>query len=236
MPTAHGFCIYMRGLVLDLVGHLDPVFSPGYDEENDWVMRAAGDGIHREAGQPSVCLPSWQPVVSRKSYNFRSETPSSWRDATLHYAQQIHASAARSTPSSLPTPCGSSQPGNYELALTCAISSPSKCRRNIRDRPGRSLAALPEIELTSIVRHPDQGARIPGRLTWEQEAARCRHHPQASAGFRSRRTRSLIRTPAHTIITQLDMIAYRAQAAISNLDTATAYRATSARPPFRPLR
>ncbi len=45
MPTAHGFCLYMRGEVLDLIGHLDPIFSPGYDEENDWVMRAQAMGF-----------------------------------------------------------------------------------------------------------------------------------------------------------------------------------------------
>ena len=29
MPTAHGFCVYMSGQGLDLIGHLDPIFSPG---------------------------------------------------------------------------------------------------------------------------------------------------------------------------------------------------------------
>ena len=45
MSTCHGFCIYMNGKVLDLVGHLDPVFAPGYNEENDWVMRAKAMGF-----------------------------------------------------------------------------------------------------------------------------------------------------------------------------------------------
>ena len=31
MPTSNGFCLYLRGQVLDLVGNLDVIFSPGYD-------------------------------------------------------------------------------------------------------------------------------------------------------------------------------------------------------------
>ncbi len=40
VPTVPGFCILIRWNVLDLVGLLDETFSPGYNEENDLVMRA----------------------------------------------------------------------------------------------------------------------------------------------------------------------------------------------------
>jgi GT2 family glycosyltransferase len=45
MPTCHGFCLYLRNEALDAIGALDPIFSPGYNEENDWVMRARALGF-----------------------------------------------------------------------------------------------------------------------------------------------------------------------------------------------
>lgn len=39
MPTAVGFCMLVSGVVLDRFGLFDEVYSPGYNEENDFVCR-----------------------------------------------------------------------------------------------------------------------------------------------------------------------------------------------------
>ena len=45
VPTAHGFCMYLRRDALDAVGLFDAAhFGLGYGEENDWCMRAAKAG------------------------------------------------------------------------------------------------------------------------------------------------------------------------------------------------
>jgi len=45
IPTAVGFCMYMRRACIDRIGAFDEVaFGRGYGEENDWCMRAAADG------------------------------------------------------------------------------------------------------------------------------------------------------------------------------------------------
>ena len=45
IPTAVGFCMYMRRLTIDAVGDFDAaVFGRGYGEENDWCMRASAAG------------------------------------------------------------------------------------------------------------------------------------------------------------------------------------------------
>ena len=45
VPTAHGFCMYLRRDALDAVGLFDEAnFGSGYGEENDWCMRAAKAG------------------------------------------------------------------------------------------------------------------------------------------------------------------------------------------------
>lgn len=45
LPTAVGFCMYLRRACLDEVGGFDELaFGRGYGEENDWCMRAAALG------------------------------------------------------------------------------------------------------------------------------------------------------------------------------------------------
>lgn len=46
LPTAVGFCMYIRRALLDSIGVFDAErFSPGYGEENDFCMRAAEAGF-----------------------------------------------------------------------------------------------------------------------------------------------------------------------------------------------
>jgi GT2 family glycosyltransferase len=39
MPTAVGFCLMIKNAVLRQLGLFDPVYSPGYNEENDFICR-----------------------------------------------------------------------------------------------------------------------------------------------------------------------------------------------------
>jgi GT2 family glycosyltransferase len=39
MPTAVGFCMLIKNVVLRQLGVFDPIYSPGYNEENDFVCR-----------------------------------------------------------------------------------------------------------------------------------------------------------------------------------------------------
>ncbi|MBV9155890.1 MAG: glycosyltransferase, partial [Acidobacteriaceae bacterium] len=39
MPTAVGFCMLVKSVILDRFGFFDEVYSPGYNEENDFICR-----------------------------------------------------------------------------------------------------------------------------------------------------------------------------------------------------
>ena len=39
-PTAVGFCLYVKHLILEEFGLLDPIYGRGYNEENDLILRA----------------------------------------------------------------------------------------------------------------------------------------------------------------------------------------------------
>jgi len=45
LPTAVGFCMYIRRRVIETIGVFDPAFGRGYGEENDFSMRARGAGF-----------------------------------------------------------------------------------------------------------------------------------------------------------------------------------------------
>src|SRR5215813_2809023 len=40
VPTGVGFCLLMKHLVLNMIGGFDAAYGRGYNEENDWAMRA----------------------------------------------------------------------------------------------------------------------------------------------------------------------------------------------------
>ena len=40
VPTAVGFCLYIKWVILDEFGVFDPIYGKGYNEENDLIMRA----------------------------------------------------------------------------------------------------------------------------------------------------------------------------------------------------
>ena len=45
LPTAVGFCMFVRRAALDAIGDFDQAtFGRGYGEENDWCLRASGHG------------------------------------------------------------------------------------------------------------------------------------------------------------------------------------------------
>lgn len=44
-PTGVGFCMALRGELLELVGQFDPAYGRGYNEENDWCQRIRALGF-----------------------------------------------------------------------------------------------------------------------------------------------------------------------------------------------
>jgi len=62
MPTAVGFCLLLRNTVLRQLGLFDPVYSPGYNEENDLICR-----INRHG---------YSAVVAHQAFVFHLESAS----------------------------------------------------------------------------------------------------------------------------------------------------------------
>jgi glycosyltransferase involved in cell wall biosynthesis len=230
MPTAHGFCLYMRGQVLDLVGHLDPVFSPGYDEENDWVMRAQAMGFVAKRANRAF-------VYHLGSQSFRKEKVLlQARNALLlaqrhpHYVPQIERFFFTLDAQLAACAVRVESTGKIRVALDFRHMPPEPVGTGTYAIGlARALAALPEIELTMVVRQASQAADVPGRLLSDSTLLAdvdVIHKP--AQVFDPSELGLLFRSPAHVVITHLDLIAYRAQVVFPHQEAADRYRATSA--------
>jgi len=69
VPTGHGFCMYIKGEVIQRIGFLDTAFGRGYGEENDFCARSAALG-YRHVAAGSVL------VEHKESISFGSERAS----------------------------------------------------------------------------------------------------------------------------------------------------------------
>ncbi|MCC6560055.1 MAG: glycosyltransferase family 2 protein [Xanthomonadales bacterium] len=71
VPTAVGFCMWMRRAAIAAVGDFDAAtFGRGYGEENDWCMRAAAHGWRHV-----VCPAAYVAHVGHASFSATGERP-----------------------------------------------------------------------------------------------------------------------------------------------------------------
>ena len=69
IPTAVGFCMYIRRQLLDAIGLFDAeTFGPGYGEENDFCMRAINAGYRNV-----LCDDTFVAHVGSRSFDAKSE-------------------------------------------------------------------------------------------------------------------------------------------------------------------
>ena len=195
------------------MGYLDLIFSPGYEEENDWVMRAQAMGFVAKRANHALSTIWGASRFARTGSSFRTQCPHCLQRHP-HYGGQVERSfysldgriAAR-------TRCGSNPPENFAWLSIYAMYCPSRRAPDLCDQPRAALADVAEIELTMIVRHAGQAADIPGRIISEETPVldvEVIHKP--AQVFDPADLGLLFRTPAHVIISYLDLNAYRAQA------------------------
>jgi GT2 family glycosyltransferase/glycosyltransferase involved in cell wall biosynthesis len=69
VPTGHGFCMFIRGEVIQRIGFLDEGFGRGYGEENDFCARSAALGYRHVAAGGVL-------VEHKESISFENERAS----------------------------------------------------------------------------------------------------------------------------------------------------------------
>jgi glycosyltransferase involved in cell wall biosynthesis/GT2 family glycosyltransferase len=218
VPTCVGFCLYMRGPVLDVVGDLDTVFGPGYDEENDWIMRAQAMGfIARRANHAFVYHLGGVSFTDGKRDALKVENSPQTQQFCASLEGAMAACAVRVE-----------MTGRLRVALDARHVTDHKVGSNVYVWAlADAYAARDDIELTLVLRPGQKVGPLRARLLENPRAVTdvdVLHRPaQPQPGD----VALFVRSPAHLVITYQDLIAYHARAALVDPALAFAYRRVS---------
>ncbi len=230
IPTAHGFCIYLRGSVLDLVGPLDVLFSPGYNEENDWVMRAQAMGFTAKRANHAFVYHLGSQSFGPEKIALEERNGRLLAERHPHYRAQVDRFHFLLDSRVAAQAVRVESNGAIRVALDLRHLPPDPVgTETYASSLARALAEMPEIELSLIVRHENQAMGIPARLVFEHtrlEDVEIIHRP--AQVFDPADLCLLFQSPVHVAITHLDLIAHRAQGVFPSQAEANRYRATSA--------
>ncbi len=229
IPTGVGFCLYMRGDAIDLVGELDPIFGKGYNEENDWCMRAQLMGfVARRANHAYVH--HLGGVSFQEQKNALDE-----RNARIlnerypHYLSQVRTFCSSVEGPLAARAVAAYVSGKIKVALDLRHLSPDPVgTTGYATMLARELARSPEIDLALIVHQAEQARGIAARIVLArdfQDEFDIIHKP--AQVFDERELDLLFRSSSHIVITYLDMIATRAKGVIQGPKAAERYLATS---------
>ena len=229
MPAGSGLCLYMCGRVLDLIGGLDPVFEAGSSGEHDWAMRAQAMGFVTRRANHVVVSSLGRPSCPGDKGEREATSSPLLQDRHPHYLPQV---------------------GRFRTSIDChlaahavRVESSGKLRvaLDFRHVPpftvgtsvyavnlARELARRQDIELTLIVHEASQAHGIAARFVHEGkpiEDVEVIHRP--AQVFDPRDLALLFQSPAHLVMTCLDLIAHRVQGSFGDQQAADSYRSTS---------
>ncbi|MCY1022013.1 glycosyltransferase [Pyxidicoccus sp. MSG2] len=231
VPTGVGFCLLLRHVALNMLGGLDPAYGRGYNEENDWCLRAQRLGLQIVRANRAL-------VYHLGSISFGEER----NELERLNARRLHARY----------PHYPEHVGSF-VRTTDAHVAAHYVRRRLGEvaacLDGRHIVGLKEngtgvhaAELAkALVKHTDVKLSVwvsspEQRKFFERQGVRTVEaldtpppqvlHRSAQV-LRPEELRSLLDAPSHAVISYQDLIAYRAPTTHPNYGLFRRYRALS---------
>jgi glycosyltransferase involved in cell wall biosynthesis len=227
VPTAVGFCLYLRGAVLDVVGGFDPIYSPGYNEENDWIMRAQGMGFVARRANHAFVYHLGSVSFDDKKTLLEEEHARILNRRYPHYLPQVHQFGASLDGHLAAHAVRIESTGRMRVALDLRSLGPNKVGSNVyAHRLAELLARSPEIALTVVEYLPQGLEHLGARVLRTDEPITdvdIIHKP--SQVFQAYHMPLLYNSPAHVVLTYQDLIAHHAQVVWNSTEVAEVYRA-----------
>jgi glycosyltransferase involved in cell wall biosynthesis/GT2 family glycosyltransferase len=232
LPTGVGFCLLFKHQVLNMLGLLDPAYGRGYNEENDWCQRALRLGF--------VTLRANRALVYHLgSISFGDEkTELDRRNARLlhrrfPYYTKLTQLFSAGPEARAPAAYVRRKLGTVSVCLDLSHLPPD--RLNGTGVYGfellRALKAQGELDLWARVGSDEQalvaqalGAR-PHPAGQPLDRFSVYHRPAQI--FADHDLKVFLNAPCHTVISYLDLIAYRAPQVFHEFDQFRRYRAFS---------
>jgi GT2 family glycosyltransferase len=229
IPAGMGLCLYMRGRVLDLIGGLDPACDMGFTAAHDWAMRAQAMGfVAKRANHAFVThvgsVSSWRP-------HEESAVQSSpiLKERHPHYVPQVDRFRTTVDCQLAAHAVRVESRGKLRVAIDFRHMPPFTVGSSVYAlNLAHELSCRHEIELTLVVRDPSQAHGIPARIVHDGHSfddIEVIHRP--AQVFDPADLALLFRSPAHLVMTCLDLIAHRVQGIFPDQRAADSYRSTS---------
>jgi glycosyltransferase involved in cell wall biosynthesis len=231
VPTGIGFCLLLKNVVLNMIGGFDPAYGRGYNEENDWAMRAqalgfvvlranralvyhlgaVSFGVEREKldrTNSNLLLDRYPYFIEQvKSFSDRAEA----RIASSYVRQRLGSTSVGVSVRHLNE---SKSDGNDVYALELL----------------RALKRHTRLEVVGLAKTPEQERRladagVASRRDGQREQEQIFHHPAPISN--SDDLRLFLSAPGHAVITFPDLHAWRTPSAHPSIEQFERYQAMS---------
>jgi len=232
VPTGVGFCMLFKHQALNMLGLLDPAFGRGYNEENDWCQRALRMGLVTLRANRALVyhLGSISFGDEKKELDRRNARLLNRRYPYYTRLTQLFSSGPEAR---APATYVRRKLGTVSVCLDLSHLPPD--RLNGTGVYGfellRALKAQGELDLWARVGSEEQslvaqalGAR-PHMANLPLDQFSVYHRPAQI--FADHDLKPFLNATCHTVISYLDLIAYRAPQVFGNFDQFRRYRAIS---------
>jgi len=229
LPTAVGFCLLMKHTALNMVGAFDQAFGRGYNEENDWCMRAQSMGLDAVRANRAMVYHLGAVSFGDERAELNARTARLLVNRFPYFTPQVNAFSSTAE-SRVP-----SQYVKHRLGRLSAALNVRAARLEQADAGGSDAFALAmalrqhtDIQISAFGALPEHGAVLnqPGipRLTSNQlEEIQIFHQP----GLLSLDDLNIfLSVTSQTVISDLDLIAWRTPSAHGSFDDFERYRAS----------
>jgi glycosyltransferase involved in cell wall biosynthesis len=228
-PVLPACCVYVRGDILAAVGRLSPELIALQTALDDWVMRALELGFSAKRANHIYVQRTPLVALSAPPASIDHDGPAILSVRHPYFERQIKDFSRSLDGRIAAHALGVASSGRLPVALDIRHLTPEQVgTRTYALGLARALAALPELELTLLVRDPAQAEGLSGRVvtpeTWCDDVAVI--HKPAQVVDPSELA-LLFRSAAHVVITYQDLIGYRIPSVFPTDESFDCYRATS---------
>ncbi len=232
LPTGVGFCLLMRHQVLNMIGGLDPAYGRGYNEENDWSVRAqqlgyvvlrANRALVFHLGE--VSFGEERTELDRRNARLLNHRYPQYLPQTRSFDEgpeaRVAASYVRRRLGDVSACVEASHLGGLKLNGTGVYATELL----------RALSNLPGLEVCARVVTDEQRAWFGGLGIATHPASQplsgfqVYHRP--SQVFRAEDLATYLGAQCHSVISYQDLIAFRAPSVLSSFEEHARYRAFS---------
>jgi len=231
IPTGVGFCMLMRHVVLNMIGGFDPSYGRGYNEENDWSMRAQTLGFIVVRANRALVY----HLGAASFGDARGELDRANTELLLNRYPYFLEEVSTFSPGAEARIAASHVRRQLGTTSVCI----SVRHIDTENRHGTDVYALQllkhlkddsRVEVSALVKRPDQAGLlaeigIEATASGHSERQQIFHHPAQI--FEPKNLRLFLSAPGHAVITFHDLIAWRTPSALKSIEAHERYVAMS---------